>query len=522
MKKRIFATILTTIMLFSIVSCTQQPKSETLRDTDKTTDTVFDSTTEISIVIGSHSSWPYNENWIFWKYLREAVGGQINLQVIPNTEIDTKVTLMMASPKEFPDLIHVIGKGIADRFAPSGALIAIDDHLDKMPNYTEFWDSVPEAEREELLLRRKSNDGKTYYPQVYGQERAMNVRCWMYRKDIFEKHGLTPPETMDELYDTAIKLKTLYPDSYPLSLRSGLSNISVIGPSWKPYFTSSAYYDFKNEKWNYGASEPTMREIVEFLIKLRDNGLVPPDFLTITSKSWEELVSTNRGFFMPEYQTRLDFFNIPNQKHNPEFFMDAMKPPKATGHNMVAKYNVDPTGYVICNTGDQTRINNAIKFIDWYYTDEAAELMSWGREGETFEIVDGKRRFITSEGDDSAPKMKYGAHTYGLYLRLIPEAADAVVSKEQAATTDLALKYTEENYNPALWLAFTDEEQRIIDDIGATINAYKDEMLSKFILGQVSLTKWDMFLSELENMGLEELLDTYESAYSRVSNSLAK
>lgn len=186
-----------------------------------------------------------------------------------------------------------------------------------------------------------------------------NLRTWLYRKDKFEKHNLEMPETLDGLYETAVTLKKLYPESYPICLRTGLSNVAVIGPQWKPYFSHLIYYDYDNDKWNYGAAEPTMLEIVEYFIKLYREKLVPPDYLTINSKSWEELISTDRGFMVPEYVVRIDYFNVPNREANPEFTLAAMRAPRAntpTGQNKVAKFNMDPTGYVICNTGSYKRV----------------------------------------------------------------------------------------------------------------------------------------------------------------------
>ena len=59
--------------------------------------------------------------------------------------------------------------------------------------------------------QRRSADGKIYSAPSYGSPTAFgNMRTWMYRKDIFEKHGLQPPETYEELYQVCKKLKELY------------------------------------------------------------------------------------------------------------------------------------------------------------------------------------------------------------------------------------------------------------------------------------------------------------------------
>lgn len=479
--------------------------------------TLFDDSVELSIIVGSHPSWPYDENFLFWKYFREAVGGTLNVSAIPNTEFDTKLSLMMASPSELPDLIHMLNKETSDDYASVGAFIPIDDYIDKMPNYTAFWNSIPEDERDKFQKYRLSSDGKTYFPQVYGNERGLNLQVWMYREDIFNKHGLNPPKTLDEMYEVGLKLKEIYPDSYPVCLRQGFGKINTMGPQFKPYFRYNLHYDFPNQRWSYGACEPVMLDMVKYLIKLRDAKLLPPDYLTINIKTWEELVSTDRGFMMTEYMVRFDFFNIPNRKKNPEYKWAIMTPPRSeNGENKTAKMNVDPTGYVVCNTGNQESILNSIKLVDWMYSDEACELLSWGKEGETYIEENGNRKFMLEEGETAGAK--FGAHSYGLYQRIDPAAASVKHSEEQESMMEFALEHIEEEVNPKLWLDLNNEEDKETSDRLLEIDTYVEEMLSKFLLGQEPLSNWDDFQADLKEMGVENLVEIYETAYNRVIN----
>jgi putative aldouronate transport system substrate-binding protein len=437
---------------------------------------------------------------------------------IPNTEMVTKVTLMMADKTSLPDLITNDSKIGADKYAETGALIAIDDYIDLMPNYTKFWNSLPEEERERRLMWRKSADGKTYFPQNYGTDNRQGIRAWLYRKDIFEKHNLKVPETMDEVYEVTKELKKLYPDSYPLCMREGLRNINVIGSQWKPNFNYSLYYDFENKKFNYGCTEPVMREIVEYFIKMMSEGLITPDYLSINTKSWEELMSTDRGFILPDYVVRIDNFNNPNRERNPEYTLAAMKPPRAnteTGQHLICKYNVDPTGYMICNTGNEERIKNTIRLIDWMYSDEAAMLLSWGKEGETYEVVDGKKRYIRDADEDV--QNKYGFFSAGTFLRADPDSAFAMASDEQVVSVKLTLEYTEKDYNPVNWLALKDEDNKRKVELNDGLGTYTNEMLSKFLLGTEPMSKWDEFVNELYELGVEELISLYENAFDAIN-----
>ena len=515
--KRLLAFLLAVVMLFALCSC-KGGNSGGSADANIPEGKQIPDDAVLNVTIASHASWPYEEGWAVWKYIKEAIGGTVNVTAVPSSDFATKFPLIMATPDSFPDVIGFQGSpsGFSD-YCSQGAFISLDDYADLLPDYNKFWDSLDE-DGQYLRNIRKSADGKIYYAPIYGMDRQTNVRAWLYRKDIFEKNNLKAPETMDELYEVCKKLKEKYPDSYPFSIRSGLSNINVIAASWKPGFMYNAYYDFENEKWSYGATESeTMLEIVKFLNKMVSEKLAPADFFTINATSWQELVTTDRGFIMPEYQTRIDFFNSIARANNPNFNLTAMTPPKgntATAAHMVNKWNNDPMGFGVLNTGDKARIANAMRYVNWFYSDEGCNTISWGKEGETYEVKDGKKQFILKDGE--VAKTKYGFQTIGTYLRVDPEAADASSSAEQVATTDFVLEHTYDKLNPTQWLQFTDEESKLLADYDTSIRTFVEENLMKFVIGQRPLSEWDNFQKELGKLPIDDLLSIYETAYNRV------
>ncbi|MBQ9986138.1 MAG: extracellular solute-binding protein, partial [Oscillospiraceae bacterium] len=386
MKKRLLALLLAALMLLTFAACGGEKAAEEVAG-EPEPGKALPADAVLDVVIASHASWPYNENWEVWKAIREGVGGTLNVNAYPETDFSTKFTLIMADPENLPDVIGFQNVSYASKYFEQGAFLALDDNLEYMPNYEKFWGSVSDEEKANTYDIRRASDGKVYTAPAFGNERQMNVMSWLYRKDIFDKHGLQTPETLDDLYNVCKELKKLYPESYPLCMRSGMANMNVIGSSFKPNFHYNTYYDFENEKWSYGARESEiMLEMVTFFKKMVDEKLIPADFFTINASTWQELVSTDRGFIMPEYQVRIDFFNDIARAQNPEYTIAAMKPPKSTngiGVALVNKYNNDPMGFGVPNTADAGRIANAMRYINWFYSDEGAELVSWGKEGET-------------------------------------------------------------------------------------------------------------------------------------------
>ena len=518
MKKRILALLLAAILVLSLVACGRGRRGDVekiVSDNDPLTkDDV------INVVFYSHASWPYQDSWKVMDYVRENVGATVEVNAIPGSEASTKYSIMYADPETLPSTILFASKGWADMYTVSGGSIPFEAVSDYMPNYNNWVASLSEDDYTNYIQARKSSDGKIYYSPVMGRDTTEGVMCWMYRKDIFDKHNLKAPTTFDELYNVCKALKAEYPDSYPLCMRGGLAtNLFVMAPSFdKEWLGNKFYYNEAEGKWKFGALDPAMKEYLEFMLKMVDEGLVNPDFATIKEAEWQQLITTNRGFMTPEYQTRIDYFNSIFRDNGEPGRFTAMVPPVANaekGAPLVSRNSLDPYGSLICNSLDNDKIANAAKFLDWFYSDEAYELVSWGKEGETYEVVDGKKQYITN-GSNEPVKTLYGFGIPGTFMRIDKEAIEATESAEITENRDIVLEHRTATNNPISYISFNEDEQEITSDKGKVITTYANELLTKIVLKQEPLSAWDSLEAKCYEYGLQEVLDAHEAAHSRI------
>ena len=520
MKKRLLALLLAAIMMLSLAACTggrgRGDIEKIVSDTDPLTkDDV------IQVVFTSHPSWPYQDSWKVLEYIRENIGATLEISAIPNSERGTKYAVMFASPETLPDTLPFDGgKSSVEGHAASGAAVSFEAVADYMPNYKKWVDSLSEEDYANFVQPRKSFDGKIYYTPTEGRDTTEGVMCWMYRKDIFDKHNLKAPTTFDEIYEVAKELKALYPNSYPLCMRNGLGhNLFTLAPSFdKDWAGNDFFYDEEEGKWKFGALEPAMKEYLEFMLKMADEGLVNPDFATIKENEWQQLITTDRGFMTPEYQTRIDFFNSIFRDNNEPGRFAAMVPPVANvekGAKLVSRNSIDPGGNMICNTRDHDRIANTAKFLDWFYADENIELVSWGKEGETFEVVDGKKQYITN-GSNEPVKTLYGFGIGGTFYRIDREAIEATESADITENRAMVLEHRTATNNVKNYISLNNEEWEVITDKQGTITSYANEILTKIVLGQLPFSAYDEIEAKCYEYGLQDVLDIYEAAHARI------
>jgi len=518
--KRILALVLALVMVAALAACTPNGGGQVAGEAPWGEDgKPFTPETEIKMVVSSHASWPYDANWKIWQYFLEGAGATIDVDAIVGSDYGTKVNLMVADSATLPDLLEMADKALLDQHVSAGAFISVDDWKDQMPNYNKALDAIDPDIRAGLERERKSADGKIYWPLVLGTGTVQSAQGWLYREDIFEKHGFKSPETLDELKATAKELKKLYPDSYPLVMRGGMGALTVLGPAFKPYMDYGVYYDFTTEKWMYGAQQNEMRQLIEWLLMMADEGLLQPEIYGMDNATFDEYVTNDKLFITNHYLVRQAYYNVPMQKTNPDFRFMAMAPAAAnipTGQRKMAKTSIIRNGLTIPNTKNEARIANAIRLLDWMYSDDAMQLLGWGKEGETYKVnEDGTKSYILEEGE--TVQLKYGVATSGLLQRIEEYAYNEALAS--GSPIDPAIfEYAEDNVNPLAWLSFNDEEQAIFNQYYDAVFNYTCEMIDKFVLRTEPLNDetWAAAQQRLLDLGVEEVIKIYESAFARV------
>ena len=67
-------------------------------------------------------------------------------------------------------------------------------------------------------------------------------------------------------------------------------------------------------------------------------------------------------------------------------------------------------------------------------------------------------------------------------------------------------------------IIYTEEETDEVNEIQQNINSYKNDMITRFIIGDLDVdAKWDSYIKELKSIGVERLVSTAQKAYERTN-----
>lgn len=460
--------------------------------------------TEISLLIKSHPSYPFEKDWWIWKKLTERTNIKFNITAVENTNYMETMDIVLASGN-MPDIVAVEEVETANKFGLQGILLDFRKYLDRMSSFKTWIQNYPDYYKRDIAA-----DGGVYLLPTEGMGETER-KAWLFRQDILAENKLKVPESYAELYQVLKRLKEIYPSSYPLTLRLGLTNFEYITPQWNA--RSGYYYDGTSQKWSYGQIENNYRDMVLYFKKLYQESLIPPDFPTLNTKQWENEVASGNVFFTVDYINRIDFFNTALGKENPGFKLCFMAPPKGDNggsHQFGYSPRLSQT-FVVSNRSKN--VDAVLRFIDYLYSEEGRDLVSWGVKDETYVIENGERKFI-DVNEMAELRSKYGISTVGTYLWYDYNSHISLFSDQLKNAISKSRDY---DIEPSIAPPFTnDEYDHIINAYEEKIDKYAEQQITKFIMGIRDIEEWDKYIKEIRSMGLDLMLETYDTAYRRM------
>ncbi len=237
---------------------------------------------EIQQMIAEKTGAKVKETWLTGQSAQEAVG-----------------TLIAGG--EYPDFIDG-GDGMAQLY-DAGALVALDDYIDKYPNIKEFL-------TEEEWDRLRQDDGHIYWIQqfgnIYGEEKATthNDEAFWIQTRVLEWAGYPEVHTMDQYFD----LIESYNEANP-AMEDGTTNIpyTILCDDWR-YFCLENAPEFLDGYPNDGScivdpetltiidynTTPTAKRYFQKLNEEFQKGIVDPESFTQTYDEYIAKLSTGR------------------------------------------------------------------------------------------------------------------------------------------------------------------------------------------------------------------------------------
>lgn len=328
------------------------------------------------------------------KYITEDTG--VNITYLGGS--DDKLNTMMASG-ELPDIITVDGSNPfvkdADKFA-----IPLDVLAEKYDPY--FLEKAAKPETVKFFTRE---DGHIYgYPNFsntksdYEKGGIYANQAFLVRKDIYEQLGkpdMTTPEGFISALEAAQKLDAkdeLGKSVIPIGVSpfnegsepNGVFNRTLADFIGVPMLTKDGkYYD------RY--TDADFQKWLKVFVDARQKGLTDRDMITMTKDDKDARITNGSYFvyFASDLNSETDTMTVwANENQGKEYI--AVHGPSSTTGNKTALPGTSIEGWTqTFITKDCKDPQKAMEFLTYMVSEYGNVVMNYGREGETYTMVDG-------------------------------------------------------------------------------------------------------------------------------------
>jgi multiple sugar transport system substrate-binding protein len=175
----------------------------------------------------------------------ELTGIEVTYDVFPEQNYFDKVTIDLSAGDASTYDVFMTGAYMIWQYAPAGWMEPLEPYINDPaktnPDY-DFEDIFADLRNSEMwnLEPGRDNLGKgSQYALPWGFE----TNAFMYRKDLFDKHGLSVPTSLDELVAVAKEIDELEPDMAGIVVRGSL-NWATIHPGFMTMYASSGCVDY--------------------------------------------------------------------------------------------------------------------------------------------------------------------------------------------------------------------------------------------------------------------------------------
>lgn len=459
----------------------------------------------------------FENDWGIYKKAAELTNVNLKGTASKSATDSQQIFNLMLASGEIPDIV-VFEDAYSARFnqyAQEGAFLPLNDLIDEYaPNIKEFMDNNPDIRKNTI-----SPDGNTYYiPFVPDGEAAMG---WFIRKDWLDKLDLEMPETIDEYYQVMKAFKEQDPngngkqDEVPYFSRFTSGGVYDLLIFWN---ARRSYY-LEDDKVHYGPYEDQYEVAVENITKWYDEGLIDPEIFTRGDSSREILLRDNLGGAAHDWFVSTSGYNDNLEGVIDNFSFVPMAPPKSidgVAREESIRSPLKSYGWGISYSNENPEVT--MKYFDFWWTESGRRLFNYGIEGDTYEMVDGKPIFKDwiLNSDRNILDILYG---YGAQIEV---GVHQDFEYEKQWMNLIALEgvemYLENDYPIAPFpnLTFTREEKDILDNLEPDISTFVEENFQKWVLGAEDIEgNFKSYQDNLEKMGIEEVLDIYQTAYER-------
>ncbi len=534
MKKKFLLGVLCLTIAVTLFGC--EKKTEEKPKSDGGKDTTFEAWPEnVTLgwwLIGGADEYyqHYFSEMRGWQEIQEKTNITIDFQVQTNN--DNYLPMMTATT--YPDIItanhYSMYPGRLNQLYLDKVAIELNQYMDEyMPNFSKIIEEYPTIARDLQVEDGKYIFASTLYDVNNEEDRmASSVYGLAIREDWLETVGLEMPKNMDEWYEVLKAFKTMDPNG---NGEQDEEPVCMASSGWKYFLCAYGIGDDpildEEGKVHYGYAMPAYKEFLTEMNRWNNEGLFYNWFKKATLIDQEERTIGNFAGAIKTQAEELDIDDPDSyisklRQSVPEAKLTAAPWPEtvdgeALCYSNIASFGTDTT---IITTNCKTP-EAAAYLIDYLYSEEGSNYLSWGIEGESYEVVNGEKQMVDGMDEDvqfydTTLKKRYTyADPTTIGFPMFKTFASCILSTKSDSYVDACRTWAkgDTSYRMPYAVMLNDKQTKTIDDLENTMKDYIRESRQKFIEGKEPLTNYDNYLTQLDLLGVDEYIAIWQECY---------
>lgn len=467
----------------------------------------------------SHGRTGYEEvPW--WQNLSEKTGIELEL-MYPTVGADADAAYnIMLTDEELPHIVmgYYITPANMAKLIEDGIALNINDYIEEYaPDYYE----VINKDTSDMKKNQKVINVDGTYP-AFNTFRETGWQAtyegMMIRQDWLDALGLEVPSTIDEME----KVLAAFKDNYGGIMLMNLKRMGqTLGTAYGAFGTRQGFY-VEDGTVKACLEAEGLKDFVAKLNEWYEKGFIDANWMNASGDYYNQISLEDKLGVTCHYMSRQTTFLT--QAEEAGVIRDWVGIPALTNeagdpvHWIQTEYStaMDLGVYITTACDTEEELKAAMAWCNWAYTDEGSMYWNFGDEGVAYELVDGQPRFTDmmweGEGIDYNMREYTGASgcAFGIALDALGKAKN---SPQTVASVDAWTSNQDCSDYLLPKLSYSTEDTQTITDINTAIDTYASEMITKFIVGEESIDKWDEFIADTQKMGQPTLIKIHQAAY---------
>lgn len=446
------------------------------------------------------------------KVFEEKTNTKLKIIESAYNEADQKLATLLATGDEIDIFRHkefIVGS----KMVSEGFVRPVDDLLEYMPNFMSRWD------KDTLDLFRAA-DGNLYcLPSM----RDVGYGAIFFRTDWLANLGLEYPKTLDDYYNMLYAFRYNDPDGNGKDdtwgcVTEGSENFELFSA---PFGLPLSCWVIEDGELYWSDAHPRMKEALVFGAKIFADGIAPVENLTLTGQEAEQMITNGLVGAWRTVSSSNARKMIALREVVPTATSAVLDVPTAEGveEGYVSMSNIvemteegaksaSSAAYIAESVSDEKAVKLA-QFIDWFYSDEGAIALTYGIEGVSYNMVDGKPELVPEYQNLDALRSLGAWDEYDGWGYIAQRSAwhymwDEEACRNMANTSITALP------QKIYW------STPLYEELGAELSSKRQEIFAQVLGGVYTAEEgWELWMSEFDRIGGNDMIAEMRAEFAK-------